>query len=331
MRLRLAISSALALTVFISTFSCIRWMYNRPGDMRPPGEALSRAGDEIVVAGQFFHTGTRVVLWLDPKGYDAYRAQPVFAPPASRPAATRPAPQEQRYGQRGPQSNALEAAVATDGWTLDNIRQQVDQFVIHYDVCGTSRACFRVLQDMRTLSVPFMLDVDGTIYQTLDLKERAWHAGEANDRSVGIEIAHMGAYAKPADIQRYYASDPDGPYFVLPAKESGVLTPNFIPRPARKELVVGEVNGRNLHQYDFTNEQYAALIKLTATLHRVLPNIALEVPRNADGSVRNKVLSSEELAGWSGLIGHYHITTNKIDPGPAFDWDRVLEGARALE
>jgi len=36
--------------------------------------------------------------------------------------------------------------------------------------------CFKVLHDHRDLSVHFMLDLDGTIYQTLDLKERAWHA-----------------------------------------------------------------------------------------------------------------------------------------------------------
>jgi N-acetyl-anhydromuramyl-L-alanine amidase AmpD len=37
-----------------------------------------------------------------------------------------------------------------------------------------------------------MLDLDGTIYQTLDLKERASHATIANSRSIGIEIANMG-------------------------------------------------------------------------------------------------------------------------------------------
>jgi hypothetical protein len=37
-----------------------------------PGTFASRHGDEIVVAGQFVHTGTPVVLWMDPGGYDAY-------------------------------------------------------------------------------------------------------------------------------------------------------------------------------------------------------------------------------------------------------------------
>jgi N-acetylmuramoyl-L-alanine amidase len=140
----------------------------------------------------------------------------------------------------------------------------------------------------------------------------------------------MGAYEKPEEIQKYYAIDALGPYFVQPgaARESGILTPNFIARPARKDIITGRINGHTLHQYDFTNEQYAALIKLTATLHRVLPKLALDVPRNPDGTVRDTTLSKQELAAWSGLLGHCHITTQKIDPGPAFDWNRVLEGAR---
>lgn len=330
MKSRLVLVALVSLVILAWAGGCSRCLVCH-SDLRPdPGDPLVRHGDEIVAAGQLFHTGTRVVLWCDPKGYDAYRAQPVFDRPSRRSSSTQPAPERQHYGPRANLPNPLEAAVATHGWTLENLREQVDQFVIHYDVAGTSRFCFYILQDMRTLSVPFMLDVDGTIYQTLDLKERAWHAGEANDRSVGIEIAHMGAYPKPEGIQRYYAFDDLGPYYVLPAsaRESGVLTPGFIPRPARSELVSGQIHGRTLYQYDFTNEQYAALIKLTAALHRVLPKIALEVPRNPDGTVRNTVLSREEREAWSGLIGHWHVTTGKIDPGPAFDWDRVLQGAR---
>ena len=44
------------------------------------GERLARTGDEIVVCGQLFHTTTKVVLWTDPGGYDAYRVEPRFAP-----------------------------------------------------------------------------------------------------------------------------------------------------------------------------------------------------------------------------------------------------------
>src|SRR5205807_3371561 len=98
------------------------------------------------------------------------------------------------------------------GWDLPTLQKVVDQFVIHFDVCGTSRQCFKILQDFRDLSVHFMLDLDGTIYQTLDLKERAWHATTSNNRSVGIEIANMGAYTSDESkaLEEWYAKDADG-------------------------------------------------------------------------------------------------------------------------
>src|SRR5947199_3525660 len=45
-----------------------------------PGTMAHRKGDEIVAAGQFIHTGTPVVLWMDPGGYDAYRVERRFSP-----------------------------------------------------------------------------------------------------------------------------------------------------------------------------------------------------------------------------------------------------------
>ncbi len=38
------------------------------------------------------------------------------------------------------------AEIDKTGWTLPLLQQSVDQFVIHYDVCGTSQKCFDVLQ-----------------------------------------------------------------------------------------------------------------------------------------------------------------------------------------
>ena len=100
------------------------------------------------------------------------------------------------------------------------LRNVVDQFVMHYDVCGLSKTCFNVLHDHRGLSIHFMLDIDGTIYQTLDLKERAFHATTSNTRSVGVEIANMGAYP-PSDtkvLNAWYQPDASGrPTITIPA------------------------------------------------------------------------------------------------------------------
>jgi len=294
-----------------------------------PGEPLRRASDEIVVCGQFVHTGAPVVLWFDPGGYDAYRAECRFIPNQDKP--TRPVSDSVlRYDTfRRHVPEEVREQIREHGWTLPLLQEYVDLFVIHYDVCGTSRRCFEVLQDLRGLSVHFMLDVDGTIYQTLDLKERAWHAGTANDRSVGIEIANIGAYPDTKTLEEWYTLDCCcRPYIRFPAsaRPDSIRTPNFVARPARPEIVCGEINGRQLYQYDLTEAQYRSLIKLTAALCRVLPRIRPDYPRDENGALRTTVLSPEELAGFSGLVGHFHITDQKVDPGPAFQWDRLVTG-----
>jgi N-acetylmuramoyl-L-alanine amidase len=297
-----------------------------------PGTPLERTGDEIVVCGQLFHTGAPVVLWMDPGGYDAYRLECHFDPEQERPSkpvSDSPA----RYSTfRRHLPDDVAAQVRAGGWSLALLQEWVDLFVLHYDVCGTSRQCFKVLHDMRGLSVQFMLDLDGTIYQTLDVKERAWHAGSANDRSVGIEIANIGAYPNMGTLNKWYAQDAAGrTYVTLPAAmgDGGVRTPNFVAYPARNEPVTGNLQGQDLMQYDLTDAQYDSLIKLTATLCTVLPKIRPDLPRDADGNPRTSELTEEELAGFSGILGHYHITKAKVDPGPAFDWDRLLNGVRA--
>ena len=312
-----------------------------------PGTRLERTGDEIVVAGQLFHTGAPVVLWTDPGGYDAYRTERRFAPyeessyrATTRAAATRP----KQIGIDSPNRYGLRESALTEeqrelvrggGWPLELLQDKVDQFVIHYDVAGTSQRCFYVLHDSRNLSVQFMLDIDGTIYQTMDAKERAWHAGTANSRSVGIEIANMGAYASgEADpFKQWYGKDDKGrTRITVPErlKGGGVRTPNFVGYPIRDELIVGEVQGRMRRQYDLTKQQYDSLIKLTAALCTVLPKIDADYPRDEQGRLINKVLTEDQYDNYSGVLGHYHVTSNKSDPGPAFQWDYVIDNARKL-
>lgn len=324
-----------------------------------PGAAEPRRGDEIVVAGQFFHTGTPVVLWMDPGGYDGYRVERRFSPWAragwaeskvDTPALDSP----NRYGVRAQRLSAEELErVRGGGWDLPLLQRVVDQFVLHYDAVGVSRETFKRLHDDRGLSVHFMLDLDGTIYQTIDVKERAWHATKANSRSVGIEIAHIGAYPpesvraaaaqaaieagkKPApdEVAQWYQPDGDGGVRIaIPAKlgAASQRTPDFGGRPARPEPITGTIHGEVLEQYDFTPEQYAALIKLTATLTEIFPAMKLDYPRDADGKLVTTVLADEAYEAFGGVLAHYHVQRNKIDPGPAFDWDRVIEGARKLK
>jgi N-acetylmuramoyl-L-alanine amidase len=322
---------------------------------------VANAGHEIIVCGQRYTTGTAsVVLWTDQGGYDFHYTKAQVGIPAERKPA---------HVRMSPLTDPQIAQVRHDGWTPDLLRSSVDQFVIHYSVDPTSRDTFNTLVK-RHLSVQFMLDLDGTIYQTMDAQEEAPHATKANGRSVGIEIANLGArIGSTADLDEWYKKDATGQTVIkVPAQlidkdghatpyTSGIRTKDFNGRPARPELIKGIVQGKEYQQYDLTPQQYDSLIHLTAALCTAFPKITLDYPRqkpsfgpptpgvikdgpashpsalatlNEPGVLIPHALTSEQYEVYQGLLGHYHVQTDKQDPGPAFQWDTVINGARKL-
>jgi hypothetical protein len=177
----------------------------------------------------------------------------------------------------------------------------------------------------------------------MDAKERAWQATICNDRSIGVEIANIGAYGeKEKDpFAQWYTTEPtpESPEsartaartrITIPERlgDGGVRTPHFVGYTDRPDPIVGDVQGRPVRQYDLTVQQYASLTRLAAALHRVLPRIELDYPRDEHGRLVMRQLEAETLANFHGVLGHYHIQKDKTDPGPALQWDRVVNGAR---
>ncbi|MEM8711844.1 MAG: N-acetylmuramoyl-L-alanine amidase [Planctomycetota bacterium] len=297
-------------------------------------EVVPKAINQSIMAcGERLFVGAPVVLWNDPLGYSAYETDLHFERP---PVGTdRPNPGELRYRPGRVDRRTEEVMVRPEKGTMEELREALDLFVVHYDVCGVSQTCFKVLHDRRGLSVHFMLDVDGTIYQTLDLRDTAWHASQTNDRSVGIEIAQIGAYPRnekgDATLAGWYEETPEGTRLTLPKDpgELGVLTPGFQGRPARDAKILGRIQGEGLQQYDFTPEQYDSLVKLTAALCHHFPRIQPDAPRDPEGRVLDRRLDEEAEWAFQGILGHYHVSSRKVDPGPAFDWQRFLARVRA--
>lgn len=280
------------------------------------------AGDAIVACGEKFSIGAPVVLWNDPGGFDAYKVPAPTGKSNEKSKADR-----KRYDYRAPELD--------DKATLAALREVVDQFVIHYDVAGVSKTCFKVLND-RGLSVHFMLDLDGTIYQSLDLKERAWHATSSNRRSIGVEIASIGAFSPnvvPKNVADWYAKSADGRTRITVPERFGELKwrkKDFIPRPRRPDPIAGEIQGQQLRMYDLTPEQYDSLIKLTAGLTKVFPKIRCDYPKDESGKLVPRKLPDDQLQRYTGVLGHFHVQTNKTDPGPAFDWEYLIREADKL-
>jgi len=291
-------------------------------------------GNYIVVAGEHVPVAVPVVHWFDPGGYSAYDTLPGTGdePPVGL-----------RYRPGRAVPDGLFDAGATERLrsghaTRAELAGFVNQFVIHYDVCGTSQVCFRVLQQYRGLSVHFMCDLDGTVYQTLDLADQAWHAAKANARSVGVEVAQIGAYRPSSDmanerLDEWYQDLEDGTTAVtLPERfgDGGLRSPKRAELTATPGITEGAIHGEPLVQYDFTAAQYESLAALAAALHEALPGIALESPRETSGELMRRALTDEEYDTYAGLLGHYHVTTRKTDPGPAFRWNDLVEAAQKL-
>ena len=67
-------------------------------------------------------------------------------------------------------------------------------FVNHWDVCLSAESCAKVL-NKRGISVHFLIDNDGTIFQMLDTQHKGWHAGipryeGGNLKGIGVEISN---------------------------------------------------------------------------------------------------------------------------------------------
>src|SRR5512138_2032559 len=180
-------------------------------------------------------------------------------------------------------------------------KQVIRQFMIHHDGCATSDMCFSVLQNERGLSCHFLVDNDGTIYQTLDLALEGWHGSELNHESIGVELCNRADRWKDRD---YYAR-----------------------RGINRGVKACKINGHVIDSFDFTKEQYEQMILLGRALRRLLPNIPAEFPQSSPGQVMLDTIGYPALDKFNGYIGHYHLTTNKWDPGP-WDFREFLQKVR---
>lgn len=203
------------------------------------------AGEFLIVQGEKLPVPFPVVTWEEPGGLSF-------------------------YGRRG--------------WTKrrDPSGKGVNLFVLHWDGCTSAHQCFQVLLE-RGLSVHLMLDGDGTVYQALDLAEaRAWHAGNVNERSVGVEIQN------PVRLHRNQWQKPPRPVIA----EAGV-------HGARRQ--------EHLDFYDIQKQRAAELAEVLCERF----SIPRALPTGKDGQVLRVLAPS----GFRGVCGHYHLSREKPDPG----------------
>lgn len=185
---------------------------------------------------------------------------------------------------------------------LEAAKAAINKFVFHHDGCPSAEICWKVLQNERGLSCHFLIDGDGTIYQTCDLALMAFHAAQFNLSSIGLELNNRGDAKKEPT---YYKD---------------------------RRTVACKIGNSAILAWDYTDAQYESMNDLARLLLRHLPNLPLDFPQDpgAPGKQHWGVMApgvdgdSTAVPAYAGYLGHYHCTKRKWDPG-AFDFKKFIE------
>ena len=244
---------------------------------------------KLIICERLIQTDAKIVNWHDAPHFSAYHRCCYRGPsgPRTDPHPYHPARgMENRTARYRPRKELL--GQRTD---LSTLQRLIRQLVIHHDGANSSAECFHILHDERGLSVHFLIDTDGTIYQTLDLADVAFHAQFVNGSSLGIELCNRGIVSLPCDAEHKSHREP-------------------------RDVTI---HGHPYRMWSYTDAQYDSLFRLTVALARVLPELPLRYPSN-QGPIYSKLLEPERF---SGILGHYHVSAEKWDPG-CFDFPRLL-------
>ena len=166
------------------------------------------------------------------------------------------------------------------------------------------------------LSVPFVIARDGTIYNLFSSKYWSGHIGTTSlgnsrtydKKSIGIELSNAGPLRLVGedlfykDNKQFYCKLSDEAYYTKTEE------------PFREQQYFAT----------FTDAQYNSLIILLRYL-----TTSYTIPRKfLDRDKR--YIASKENSDFNGIVSHINFRSkDKWDLGPAFDWDKVIQGVQA--
>jgi hypothetical protein len=166
-------------------------------------------------------------------------------------------------------------------------RTDLDLFV-HHTTGGENppRTVFDVLDD-RELGVEFITDHEGVVWQFADpIAVDTFDAGRFNRRSIGNEIINY--------------------LFGKPKGRLGQLRDTYRTR----------MNGqRRTFARSFPAQLNSAFNLTEAIIDSGLTKITRNIPYDANGDILRRTMSDHEVDTFTGVLGHFHLTRSKSDPG----------------
>ena len=242
-----------------------------------------------------------------------------------------------------PPKSSSEYSISNLDKAYNELKNSVYQLIIHYDACYSSHHCHQIITESTFKGSHFYLDLDGTLYQTCDLY---WKTNTApaddrngNERAIHIEMSNLSweALKSESDFHKVlsdqYQQKKDRWELSLSKHwKKQLRTPGFRAYASRgygkRGYFSRRINGKIVRMWDFTNEQYKALISLCFGINKLLPKIHLQVPYD---EIKNRT-PLDRISNYStfkGVLGHAHVQKGengiscKYDPGSAFNWPRL--------
>lgn len=204
--------------------------------------------------------------------------------------------------------------------------QDKNLIVLHHTVGGSARSTFDYWnRSPERIATAFIIDRDGSIYQTFDPSRWAYHlglkgadaaGGKHERRSIGIEIASEGALLESGG--NLYCFDTVSPRTLFD----------------RSKAVDLGYAWRGRRWFDaYEPEQITAVTELIETLLGVFTSIPRKTVRDHKvGPAMTKiVLPSDPYAdrlSFRGVLCHADLRDDKTDTHPKFPWSDL---ARALD
>lgn len=171
----------------------------------------------------------------------------------------------------------------------DTKKTQIDIFVLHWTGGeGSAKGCFNVLNS-RELGVEFYIGNDGVIYQFADpIFVDTFDAGSMNPRSIGVEISNYGFRGDPKTIPSVGKTRP---------------------------LYKGTIRGREIEMARYFPAQLEAAYNLVKSCTDACPTIPFAIPGDDSGKLFTKTMTRAQETKYKGIVGHFHISDQKTDPG----------------
>jgi N-acetylmuramoyl-L-alanine amidase len=162
------------------------------------------------------------------------------------------------------------------------------------------------------VSVPFVIGRNGIVYNLFASKYWSYHLGPSamggntamSKECIGIEISNIGPLKKIGNNLVTTYSDSD---IYCTLNQTQYYT-----------KLVNKYRGFEYYA-KFTDAQYLSTIKLIKFLCA-----KYNLPKTfVTEAKRFNTLTAEEFTNFKGIVSHVNCRTDKVDIGPAFDWNRI--------